>query len=125
MTSISSLTEMRRHGAVCVILFAALFAAAPLSADALFQVLPYIDGRPVGDAEVCFFRGRSGDSFFDRFLTAEGVRCYPSDRVIALPAGLWNYFVQRSDGWVSTHPFAVDVSCGGAGRRQTDACGPA
>jgi hypothetical protein len=84
-------------------------------ADARFTVVPYIEGRRATDVEVCFFQGRAGDAFFDRFLVAQDVRCYPSDETIRVPSGTWNYFLQQAHGWVSSSAFAVTIGSDSAG----------
>ncbi|HJW94399.1 MAG TPA: hypothetical protein VJ901_12350 [Thermoanaerobaculia bacterium] len=72
------------------------------------QIATYAGSTAVTEGEVCFFRGKNGDPFFDRFLTSGDVRCYPLTNAPEPPAGLWNYYVQTNTH-VSTHPLAIEI----------------
>lgn len=88
------------------ILVALACSSGVLCADVRFQVVPYLDGKSVTDARVCFFKGRQADNFSDRFLVSNETRCYPASDTLRLPTGFWNYYVERP-GAVSGHPHAI------------------
>lgn len=92
-----------------------LAVAFPLLADSRFEVRAFRNGEPVREAEVCFFKGSAGDDFIDRFLSDDETRCYPADRPLRVPPGVWNYYVvDAKSGWVSAHPNGIESASGDA-----------
>jgi hypothetical protein len=73
-----------------------------------------VDGRRLAGAEVCFYPAGDDRSPADLHLFSRGVRCVPADSVVEMPAGRWLYYMQHSDGYVSSHPSVLTASAGHA-----------
>src|SRR5258708_6861877 len=79
-----------------------LLAGFPAAAYRLEFSATYNEKRLAG-SEVCFFRAESAQNPFSRYLATDDVRCLPSEMVIDLPPGKWNYYVQHPDGYISVY----------------------
>lgn len=79
-----------------------LLLPRPCESARLEFVSEHAKTRATG-AEVCFFAASQEHDPFSLFLGTNDVRCLPGDKVIDVPSGNWNFFVEHIDGYVSIH----------------------
>lgn len=92
------------RGLITLALVAGVLSGTPATAGRESFVVKS-GGRPVAGAEVCFFPAIANDGFVRKFFSSNDERCLPADKLIRLPAGLWNFFAVSGDGkLVSVHP---------------------
>jgi hypothetical protein len=71
------------------------------------------DGQRLTGSEICFSRAGVSGLYFARFMgDGTAVRCLPADSILDLPPGEWNYFARNGRGFVSAHPYHIEVPPG-------------
>ena len=82
---------------------------APESADGATIV-----SLPFGDVDVELLEPRDPDGPVAKFLDEDAFRCFPADKIIAMPPGRWAFVLRQSDKkLISTNPSILTVPAPG------------
>ena len=96
--------------AVLLVLLAPVLIAADLRVDFVGRA----GGARVAGAEVCFFKAGYGPGPVAKFLDEDAFRCFPADKIIAMPPGRWAFVLRQSDKkLISTNPSILTVPAPG------------
>lgn len=88
-------------------LVASLFLCAPALFAYRFEFITTVSGDRLPGSEVCFYKGLSFQDPAAMYLTSDDVRCFPADKLIDVPLGIWVFYARHADGWVSAHGSAI------------------
>jgi hypothetical protein len=83
---------------------AAVVLATPAFA-ARTEFIGLLDGKRVTGGTACFYPAVADDGFFAKFLSSDDIRCLPADKIIDMPVGNWNMYLDRQDpAYTSNEP---------------------